>query len=215
MDITSLRNNDRFDFDILKSKIEKSYKQISISRRMRKFYRRRYQLFNKFDYGILMDNESWYSVTPEKTAYHIARKCFELLKCKSDNLVLDAFCGAGGNAIQFAKYFDHVISSDKDWVKLQCAQHNSNVYNVNNKVSFILQDFFHLHDSLDFFKNKIDLIFLSPPWGGVIYLSSIINFFFFFLTFFYKRLIIFMLSRVICQNSHWIVLRYFCIALTN
>lgn len=43
-----------------------------------------------------MDHESWYSVTPEKIAQHIAKRC------SPDDVVIDAFCGSGGNAIQFA-----------------------------------------------------------------------------------------------------------------
>ena len=156
-----------FDFDMFRNKIEKSYKQISISRKMRKFYRRRYQLFNKFDSGILMDLESWYSVTPEATARHIASKCFNSMQSRSNLVVLDAFCGSGGNTIQFAKYFDRVISCDIDFIKLQCAQHNASIYNVKDKISFVMQDFFSLHKTLK--DTKIDVIFLSPPWGGTSY----------------------------------------------
>ena len=39
--------------------------------------------------------ESWFSVTPEKIAQHTAERC----RC---DVVVDAFCGAGGNSIQFA-----------------------------------------------------------------------------------------------------------------
>ena len=39
--------------------------------------------------------ESWYSVTPEKIAEHIAERC----QCDT---IVDAFCGVGGNTIQFA-----------------------------------------------------------------------------------------------------------------
>ncbi|KOB68411.1 Prip interacting protein, pimt [Operophtera brumata] len=47
----------------------------------------------RFDEGIRLDRESWFSVTPEHVARHIA--------CKySYDTVLDAFCGAGGNTIQ-------------------------------------------------------------------------------------------------------------------
>jgi trimethylguanosine synthase len=45
---------------------------------------------------ILYNIESWYSVTPEKVAIHHAKRCGR------ESIVLDAFCGAGGNAIQFA-----------------------------------------------------------------------------------------------------------------
>lgn len=45
------------------------------------------------EYCSMLD--SWFSVTPEKIARHIADRC----QC---DLIIDAFCGAGGNAIQFA-----------------------------------------------------------------------------------------------------------------
>ncbi|KAG8235795.1 hypothetical protein J437_LFUL015834 [Ladona fulva] len=56
---------------------------------LRKYWQRRYHLFSNYDL------ESWFSVTPEKVAEHIAERC------RSD-VIVDAFCGAGGNAIQFA-----------------------------------------------------------------------------------------------------------------
>jgi len=39
--------------------------------------------------------EGWFSVTPERIARHIASRC----QC---DLIIDAFCGVGGNTIQFA-----------------------------------------------------------------------------------------------------------------
>ena len=39
--------------------------------------------------------EGWFSVTPEKIAEHIAERC----RCDT---IIDAFCGVGGNTIQFA-----------------------------------------------------------------------------------------------------------------
>lgn len=56
----------------------------------------------RFDDGIRLDRESWFSVTPENVARHIANKC-------QYDVVVDAFCGAGGNTIQFAK------TSKKGW----------------------------------------------------------------------------------------------------
>lgn len=50
----------------------------------------------RFDEGIKLDRESWFSVTPENVAWHIANKCIY-------EVVVDAFCGAGGNTIQFAR----------------------------------------------------------------------------------------------------------------
>lgn len=45
---------------------------------------------------ILVFSESWFSVTPEKVASFTAERC----KC---DVIIDAFCGVGGNSIQFAK----------------------------------------------------------------------------------------------------------------
>ena len=50
-------------------------------------------MFSRFDEGIELDNESWFSVTPEAIAQHIAERC----RC---DVIIDAFCGVGGNAIQ-------------------------------------------------------------------------------------------------------------------
>ena len=158
------KNNEKkslssFDFEIFKSKIEKSYKQIAISRKMRKYYRRRYQLFNRFDDGILMDLEGWYSVTPETISQHIAYELFRKVNFDSTLTVLDAFCGCAGNTFQLAIYFDCVLASDIEFTKLTCAQHNvQHVYYKNSSgvggsnqrsiVQFVMQDFFSLHKTL-------------------------------------------------------------------
>lgn len=60
-----------------------------------KYWYKRFSLFSLFDQGVKLDKESWFSVTPEKVAAHTA----ERLKC---DIVIDAFCGCGGNTIQFA-----------------------------------------------------------------------------------------------------------------
>ena len=40
-----------------------------------KYWAQRYRLFSLFDDGVMLDHESWYSVTPEKIAQHIAERC--------------------------------------------------------------------------------------------------------------------------------------------
>ncbi|KAL1451205.1 hypothetical protein WDU94_003489, partial [Cyamophila willieti] len=99
--------------------------------------------------------ESWYSVTPEKVAEHIASRV------KETDVVVDAFCGCGGNTIQFATKCRQVISIDIDPAKLRLAQHNATVYGVAHKIQFVLGDFYKLAPSL-----QGDVVFLSPPWGG-------------------------------------------------
>ncbi|KAJ3092964.1 Trimethylguanosine synthase [Quaeritorhiza haematococci] len=58
----------------------------SIPPQLKKYWRQRYSLFSLFDKGIVMDEEGWYSVTPEKIAEHIAKRC-------SGGVVVDACCG--------------------------------------------------------------------------------------------------------------------------
>ena len=63
----------------------------------KKYWHQRYRLFSKYDEGIKIESEeSWYSVTPEKIAEHLAERC-------RGDVIVDGFCGVGGNSIQFAK----------------------------------------------------------------------------------------------------------------
>lgn len=125
-----------------------------------KYWAQRYRLFSKYDQGVRLDEESWYSVTPEKIAKHIAEKC----QC---DVVVDGFCGVGGNAIQFALTCERVIAVDIDGEKIAMARHNAKVYGVEDKIEFIVGDFFSVVPHL-----KADVVFLSPPWGGPEYVSQ-------------------------------------------
>lgn len=52
-----------------------------------------------------MDREGWFSVTPEAIAEHIADRVVR----NNVSVVVDAFTGVGGNAIQFALRGAHGI----------------------------------------------------------------------------------------------------------
>lgn len=125
---------------------------------LKKYWHQRYRLFSKFDFGIKLDHESWFSVTPEKIATHIAERC------RSD-VIVDGFCGVGGNSIQFAMTCNHVIAIDIDPVKIELAKNNARVYGVEDRIDFICGDFFKIVPGLV----GVDVIFLSPPWGGCDY----------------------------------------------
>ena len=125
-----------------------------------KYWYQRHRLFSLFDKGIKMDHEGWYSVTPESIAMHIAERC----RC---DVIIDAFCGVGGNTIQFAMVCSHVIAIDIDAQRIEYARHNAEVYGVADRIEFIVGDYFQLIPYL-----KADVVFLSPPWGGPEYLNS-------------------------------------------
>ncbi|XP_058460302.1 uncharacterized protein LOC131435988 [Malaya genurostris] len=134
--------------------------EIANDKSLLKYWYKRFSLFSLFDVGIKLDRESWFSVTPEKVASHTAERC------RSD-LIVDAFCGCGGNTIQFAFTCNKVIAIDIDPKKIEMAKHNAMVYGVADRIEFIIGDFLQLADQL-----RADVVFLSPPWGGPSYLKE-------------------------------------------
>ncbi|OXB66745.1 hypothetical protein ASZ78_005720 [Callipepla squamata] len=129
-----------------------------------KYWAQRYRLFSRFDEGIKLDREGWFSVTPEKIAEHIAVRVAQAFNC---NTIVDAFCGVGGNAIQFALTSKRVIAVDIDPEKLSLARSNAEVYGVADQIEFVCGDFMVLAADL-----KADVVFLSPPWGGPDYATA-------------------------------------------
>ncbi|KIJ38475.1 hypothetical protein M422DRAFT_50002 [Sphaerobolus stellatus SS14] len=136
---------------------------------LKKYFYQRERLFSLYDEGCLLDEEGWYSVTPEAIADVIAERC----RC---GIVLDAFCGVGGNAIAFAKTCERVIAIDTSETRLRLARHNAAIYGVEDRIEFILADYTSFAKAyLSLPKNtrpKIDVVFLSPPWGGIDYTVS-------------------------------------------
>ncbi|THU90998.1 hypothetical protein K435DRAFT_759739 [Dendrothele bispora CBS 962.96] len=150
---------------------------------LRKYFAQRYKLFSLYSSppGCLFDEEGWYSVTPEAVARRIAERC----RCDT---IIDAFCGVGGNAIPFALTCNRVITFDISLERLQLARHNAMIYGVEGRIEFVLGDFVSWARSFVHTEKrnekrgdglgggssgrKIDVVFLSPPWGGPDYLGQ-------------------------------------------
>lgn len=60
-----------------------------------------------------------------------------------------------------------VIAIDIDPKKIEMARHNATIYGVQDKIEFIVGDYFDLVEGL-----KADVVFLSPPWGGPDYMRN-------------------------------------------
>jgi trimethylguanosine synthase len=164
-----------------------------------KYWSQRRRLFTRFDKGIQLDKESWFSVTPEAIANHIAA---HLVGSRKNVIVLDPFCGCGGNTIAFARRteVDLVVGVDIDLSKLKKAASNAAIYEVppekivlvnangskimscyKNKILTINnQDNVNKNGTsmqvagfriggMDLLPKNVHCIFLSPPWGGVGY----------------------------------------------
>ncbi|KAJ0410685.1 hypothetical protein ATCC90586_008270 [Pythium insidiosum] len=122
-----------------------------------KFWKQRRLLFYQYDEGIQLDRESWYSVTPQALAEHLADRC-------ACDVIVDPFSGCGGNIIQFARTCRKVIAIEIDPAKIRMAQHNAAIYGVADRIEWILGDATQILPTL-----QADVVFLSPPWGGVNY----------------------------------------------
>ena len=55
-------------------------------------------MFSRYDFGVKIDEEGWYSVTPECIAKYLAERANELSDYGKVN-VMDPFVGVGGNLI--------------------------------------------------------------------------------------------------------------------
>jgi len=123
-------------------------------------WRRRYQLWSKFDDGIQMDEEAWFEVTPENIGKHIAERT--VMK----ETIHDCCCGVGGNSVQFALHGHHVYSVDLNSARLRMVRNNARIYGVCSMITPL-----HL-DVLDYIQEHKQIspsshvVFISPPWGG-------------------------------------------------
>jgi trimethylguanosine synthase len=95
-------------------------------------------------------------VTPEAVASYVARRVGG-----EDRVVLDGFCGAGGDSIQLARCCKAVIANDLDPAKLELLGNNLAIYGVSN-VSTSNYDFLELPLPSE----QVNLVYMSPPWGG-------------------------------------------------
>lgn len=123
--------------------------------------------------GLMLDIESWYSITPEDVT-NVAIKHVEHARVSSITTSKTIFCaysGVGGDALVFLKNGYDVICSDIVYKKIKYLKHNYQV--IKNEASnagqlfCMAKDIFEI-DKRDFVRQPF-LAFLSPPWGGVDY----------------------------------------------
>jgi hypothetical protein len=104
--------------------------------------------------GTRLDPEGKVSLTPETLALQLGERARGMR-------VIDAFAGAGGNAIGFARAGCSVTAIELDEDRLAMARHNAGVYGVADRIRFIPGDARRV-----IAEHEADLLFLDPPWGG-------------------------------------------------
>jgi SAM-dependent methyltransferase len=103
--------------------------------------------------GAQLDEEGRYSLTPEALALALGQRA-------AGRTVVDAGCGAGGNAIGFARAGCQVVAIERDAGRLAAARHNARLHGVEDRIRFQTGDAARLLPGL-----RADLLFLDPPWG--------------------------------------------------
>ncbi|KAI4123883.1 MAG: hypothetical protein LQ347_005964 [Umbilicaria vellea] len=140
---------------------------------IQKYYHQRYSIFSRYDEGILMTDDAWFGVTPEPVASKIAQHVADAAPAGKD-IIIDAFAGAGGNAIAFANSgrWKRVYAIEKDRQVLICAKHNAKVYGAADKISWYEGDCFKIIENELADMGEYSVVFASPPWGGPGYRSD-------------------------------------------
>ncbi len=167
---------------------------------MKKYWRNRYRIFSKYDQGIIMTKELWYSVTPEDVSIFIAKFLRKSMK-DPNGRILDLCCGGGGDTIQFLRLFSHVYGIDNKQIHLDCTLNNASVYldssSIQKKLKLMRCDWSYSIDSAKILADggkpselmhpelvnciktvsylidaHIDIVYSSPPWGGPSYSDS-------------------------------------------
>ena len=99
---------------------------------MRKYWSQRYNLFSRYDDGVVLTKELWFSVTPENVSKYIARFIQRKLRERYPDVdqftILDTFCGGGGNVAQFLVEGMQVFAVDINRTHLMCTENNATVY---------------------------------------------------------------------------------------
>lgn len=85
------------------------------------------------------------------------------------SILIDAFSGAGGNTIAFARSqrWDRIMVIEKDPAVMECAKNNARIYGVEEKISWVVGDVYEVLENIpDDIRNSC-VVFASPPWGGM------------------------------------------------
>jgi 16S rRNA G966 N2-methylase RsmD len=115
------------------------------------------------DYSkIKLYYDTFYSITYYEegiTLSQIIKKYFPNI-----NTIIDANANIGGSTITLAHYFNKIISIEIEKERFGYLVNNVHIYKLKN-VECLNIDYNHYN------RNKNDLVFFDPPWGGIFYKS--------------------------------------------
>ena len=110
-----------------------------------------------------------YSITKYYDAEWISNIIIDFLKIYNINTynvnIIDATSGIGGNTISFSKYFLKVYSIEINNIHYNVLNSNLEALSINNVITYNNNFLDIIYD----IKNKSNIFFFDPPWGGKIY----------------------------------------------
>lgn len=148
-----------FEFGNYNHGTKEMKEKYKIGKDLYRYFNKRNFLFSKFEQGIAIDVESWYSVIPEPVSLFLRER---FTKSKKIRKIFEPFCGVGGIAVHLCDSFEEYVVNDIDTSKIHMLRHNLKVYGKSpQKVKYINQDFLQVEPF------QTDAIIICPPWGGV------------------------------------------------
>lgn len=123
-------------------------------------------MFSKYDEGVELDDESWYSAVPEAVGQYAANLMKKRLGSGKKLTLMDGMSGCGGSLLQLASVSETCIGNEYDSEKIPLLENNISVYKRTN-IDVMNEDFLDIPGLVK--DKKVDGVFLSPPWGGINY----------------------------------------------
>ena len=102
---------------------------ISSDASIRKYHPSIRMLSSLVSKGLMLDRESWYSVTPESVSRVVVKRVerAKTLTLTTSRTILCAYCGIGGDALVFLRSGYNVICSDIVYRKIKYLKNNYQV----------------------------------------------------------------------------------------
>jgi 16S rRNA G966 N2-methylase RsmD len=124
-------------------------------------------LSTKNNKTLKITDKGLYSISKHCDANWITNIILSFLKEKkiAKKEIIDATAGIGGNTISFSKYFSKVYAIEINNVHYNVLKNNLEALSINNVITY-LNNFINILDDI---KNKCNIFFLDPPWGGKSY----------------------------------------------
>jgi predicted RNA methylase len=113
----------------------------------------------RFSKEVFTDEQSSFISNPEYVAEHVVKTILDFGDFKS---AVELCCCVGSTCIQLAKQMDWVIGVDSNESRIEMARKNAELYEVSNKIKFIVGDVL----DIELLKTiKADVALLDPGWS--------------------------------------------------